>query len=221
MSDYEELLKDQRWLDRRRAILQRDKHICIHCKNDEIKKISRKGKFNRIIRTWDGNSEIIDDIIHIRTNILIEIEDADTQEIQNAWILPRHDIPRDFDSKISIYFSIEKSDELVNDSEQLEYTVINVVEDKSLLNEERYFYVRGLQVHHEYYQEDKLPWEYPDVALTTLCWICHKKLHSQNIVKRFNQNGDEIGCLTPCFRCGGTGYFPQYYYNKMVSVSGV
>jgi hypothetical protein len=32
-----------------------------------------------------------------------------------------------------------------------------------------------LHIHHEYYSPGKLPWEYPDEALTTLCDLCHEK----------------------------------------------
>lgn len=34
-----------------------------------------------------------------------------------------------------------------------------------------------LQVHHNYYEDDKLAWEYPNEALRTLCRGCHHKFH--------------------------------------------
>lgn len=34
----------------------------------------------------------------------------------------------------------------------------------------------NLQVHHKYYKRDKMPWEYPDDALVTLCDLCHFKV---------------------------------------------
>lgn len=33
----------------------------------------------------------------------------------------------------------------------------------------------NLQVHHTYYTNGKMPWEYPDEALVTLCELCHEK----------------------------------------------
>jgi hypothetical protein len=33
----------------------------------------------------------------------------------------------------------------------------------------------NLQVHHLFYLPNKLPWEYPDEALLTLCEVCHQK----------------------------------------------
>lgn len=37
-----------------------------------------------------------------------------------------------------------------------------------------------LNVHHRYYVEDRMPWDYPDHALITLCKECHKKEHEMN-----------------------------------------
>lgn len=37
-----------------------------------------------------------------------------------------------------------------------------------------------LQVHHRYYEEGLLPWEYPDDALVTLCEECHKDIHKNS-----------------------------------------
>jgi len=34
-----------------------------------------------------------------------------------------------------------------------------------------------LHCHHNYYVEGKLPWEYPLEAMTTLCEVCHERLH--------------------------------------------
>lgn len=42
-----------------------------------------------------------------------------------------------------------------------------------------------LQVHHKYYESDKLPWEYPDKALVTLCSTCHKKEHEGRKIGTF------------------------------------
>ena len=39
-----------------------------------------------------------------------------------------------------------------------------------------------LQVHHRYYEEGLLPWDYPDAALVTLCEDCHKRLHRNQVM---------------------------------------
>lgn len=43
--------------------------------------------------------------------------------------------------------------------------------------EGQYVYVPSLHVHHKYYQKGLKPWEYPDRALISYCWVCHKELH--------------------------------------------
>lgn len=35
-----------------------------------------------------------------------------------------------------------------------------------------------LAVHHAYYVSDRMPWQYPDWSLTTLCKTCHSKWHA-------------------------------------------
>lgn len=40
-----------------------------------------------------------------------------------------------------------------------------------------------LHVHHLYYVKDHLAWQYPYNALTTLCDICHKEWHKQNLLE--------------------------------------
>jgi len=76
-----------------------------------------------------------------------------------------------------------------------------------------------LQVHHKYYVEGLDPWEYRDSALVTLCEECHQKLHRWILAR-----GEKIPCyqvvngslveieLTPCSRCNGAGYFPEYQH---------
>lgn len=47
-----------------------------------------------------------------------------------------------------------------------------------------------LNVHHLYYVKNKMPWEYPDDALITLCEECHEQTHDtrkgDNVVKSAN-----------------------------------
>jgi len=66
-----------------------------------------------------------------------------------------------------------------------------------------------LHVHHKYYIEDKLPWDYPDDALITMCAKCHFEFHQKNKVKVYSKIGKEI-ILTPCSRCCGAGIFPEF-----------
>lgn len=44
---------------------------------------------------------------------------------------------------------------------------------------------KGLEVHHKYYLEDKLPWEVPDNALITLCRKHHQMAHEGRLIGSF------------------------------------
>jgi hypothetical protein len=71
-----------------------------------------------------------------------------------------------------------------------------------------------IHVHHLYYVMDKLPWEYPHDALTSLCASCHESLHQREHVRIYLsesdlENENDAG-LTPCKRCAGSGWLPYY-----------
>jgi hypothetical protein len=62
----------------------------------------------------------------------------------------------------------------------------------------------------------RLPWEYEDEALITLCDSCHKRVHDEVVVPVYAiRNGEMISIqATACNRCSGTGYLPKYMYYK-------
>ena len=66
-----------------------------------------------------------------------------------------------------------------------------------------------LHVHHKYYYENKLPWDYPDDALVSMCSKCHYEFHQHNTVPYYDNNGTRIS-RTPCYRCKGAGIFPEF-----------
>lgn len=70
-------------------------------------------------------------------------------------------------------------------------------------------------VHHKFYLRKKMPWDYPDDALITLCQSCHYQEHKNvnipwyevvdgRIVKR------NLIWEYSCGKCGGSGYLPEY-----------
>jgi 5-methylcytosine-specific restriction endonuclease McrA len=70
-----------------------------------------------------------------------------------------------------------------------------------------------LQAHHKYYILNRLPWEYKNDALTTLCRECHQDIHNDKIIPVYKT--DELKenlKFTPCERCNGSGYLNQYHY---------
>jgi hypothetical protein len=70
----------------------------------------------------------------------------------------------------------------------------------------------NLEVHHRYYIYSHKPWDYSDSALVTLCESCHKIIHKTMTPFVYYRGIDGLSQMdfTPCERCGGTGYLPQY-----------
>ena len=69
-----------------------------------------------------------------------------------------------------------------------------------------------LEIHHRYYEYDALAWEYNDSALVTLCNDCHDLVHKTISPLCYSRNGEQLIPMnfTPCYRCGGSGYFREY-----------
>ncbi len=71
----------------------------------------------------------------------------------------------------------------------------------------------SLNVHHKYYLYSSKAWEYPDSALITLCEHCHLLVHKETSIKVYTYDANhqmiEMN-YTPCLRCHGAGYFPQW-----------
>lgn len=67
-----------------------------------------------------------------------------------------------------------------------------------------------LEVHHKRYIYNRLPWEYKNDDLITLCNHCHTDFHQNNKVPVYSE--DELIELEYeiCDRCNGYGYLPEY-----------
>lgn len=50
-----------------------------------------------------------------------------------------------------------------------------------------------LNVHHIFYIKGRLPWEYPNYALITLCRSCHLKWHDEHDIIKKPDNDKTIG----------------------------
>lgn len=64
-----------------------------------------------------------------------------------------------------------------------------------------------LDVHHLRYIVGRLPWDYSDSTLVTLCRKCHQSVHFLGKIKVLNRHGYRIRDLPKCNRCAGKGYF--------------
>lgn len=73
-----------------------------------------------------------------------------------------------------------------------------------------------LHVHHHYYDFNQYPWQYENEALVCWCDKCHFTFHCENTVPVYNyENGVRVEMnVTPCTRCNGSGFLPEFSYYK-------
>ena len=69
-----------------------------------------------------------------------------------------------------------------------------------------------LHVHHKLYREDKMPWQYENENLTTLCNYCHQKTHEEEVIPYYSRFGNLICNMEICDRCNGSGTLPEFNY---------
>ena len=65
-----------------------------------------------------------------------------------------------------------------------------------------------------FYDLEKLPWEYEDIALITLCDQCHSDVHDNDEFKIYTIVNGELReiLLKLCSRCKGSGFLPLYMH---------
>lgn len=84
--------------------------------------------------------------------------------------------------------------------------------EKEYWKEAKWDYIYGLNVHHKCYRKNKNPWEYNNDDLITACPICHDNIHSKIKIPEYSEMDELIRYLTPCSRCHGVGWFPEFLH---------
>jgi hypothetical protein len=206
---YSDLLLNPNWFYKRSVITQRDLLTCSKCQNETQKKASTRCELrqifapNQTLFVFSKESYLLRKIYRIRYDALKSSDLSGWASIDNKR-LPAFD---DID-----IWSCEIPDEHFSQKEsgiESSGSYISFIIDK---NSGKFCFTRGLHVHHTYYQEGLMPWEYPNSSLETLCWQCHREFHAQHKVEWRDLEGTSKGLLTPCIRCHGAGYFPQFQY---------
>lgn len=197
---YQELLNDENWHRKRLEIVRRDRNRCRSCENKRLLAMSKIAGLVGVPLAYQ--SDLLRKPNSIYSYRMTIRDPSSTQTIQTQIIKVYQDPLPNF-WPLDFYYSSEK------DLDENVRFFINCIHDKPLND---FVYVRGLQVHHTYYQHGRKPWEYPSDDLQTLCWMCHHELHATRAVPHLDTNGRQIGELTPCSRCAGSGCLPQYYY---------
>jgi hypothetical protein len=67
-----------------------------------------------------------------------------------------------------------------------------------------------LEVHHNRYILNRLPWDYKNEDLITFCNHCHIDFHNNNKVPVFSEDALVELEYEACSKCNGTGYIPEY-----------
>jgi len=211
---YKELLLDDNWRNRRNEILLRDKLQCTSCLNEKLVSPSvpgalvLKGKNDQGILYGflgshksgissskhiflQGNATPIIGIIKQGDIVYIDTDSTTEQFLKILGV--RKYVQQDINAVGKRFSPDYESFPFADNFEAFEWK-----------------YVPGLHVHHKYYQVNLMPWQYPDDALQTLCWVCHEDLHKHTKIDLRDENGKVLGKLTPCHRCYGAGVFPEY-----------
>lgn len=224
--EYKRQLEQPEWLLKREKILNRDSFKCIECLNISYQTTFNSGLiFGNTIEHKSGKS-----ILH-NDSFIVKIWDFKTNSIQTAFINSKGFNPDksyiafyDFSAKYANIVALKIiSDTKVELSPNLidiiklglkgkvtESTFNSVYEPISAKSD--WSIVKGLHIHHTYYQTGKLAWQYDEAALQTLCWTCHEKLHAEKTIPIFDSLGNNIGTYTNCKRCYGAGYFPDFHH---------
>jgi hypothetical protein len=204
---YQELLLHPLWRERRGTILRRDEQKCLHCANENILQQATIGALfqtGQYHSGWMYRFRPLNELFGQKA--LLKTESTVNEKAYIAYA-DKVEMGDKFAKVIAV--RKRRSTYKPNPDESFLNKLLEL-EMEFPVQSLSWVYVQGLHVHHTYYQLGTFPWEYPDAALQTLCWVCHEKLHRQTIVPLLDEAGKEIGKLTPCSRCYGAGYFPEY-----------
>lgn len=216
MSEYEKLLNAPEWKEKRKAIVARDRNACTNCGNSNL--------FDKAILCKVSHCNVNSEWIVAFVVSLLEYTPYAVFIPAPGNMRPRGGslmlvLPTGKGNGIEVAHLIARKDytdkelEIALLKDRIGKEDIRFIQAFNTYREsiyEEWKSVKGLQVHHKYYQLGALPWEYPDDALTTLCWYCHEELHKNGKVPVFDGHGDSVGEYTYCKRCHGAGEFPEY-----------
>lgn len=224
MESYQSQLESPQWQEKRNKILNRDNHRCKICGKGKTTWTKINNKFYNVgvdhrcpvvvqeeilskkftiteFKSFINTKRI--SFIKVESDLLVGISDNNILGIADINII---NIPQD-----------EVCVNLVRHNSGMLYFVVTPKDtDLSNINISTVYLKENplfLTVHHKHYILQHKAWEYDDNDLVTLCNECHTRLHHAIGVKVYSsiKNGymQEI-LLTPCKRCHGTGYFPEY-----------
>jgi hypothetical protein len=192
MEDYQLLLSDERWQERRIKIVKRDAWQCSNCLNRSYITNYKCGVVEECT-VFKQSLHAFSEHRAIKTTFSITFSSEGTR--YQAYVTT---------------FQMLNSLNIIGKNIYFDSFGGRVDSVKAIIGGHGWAFAKNLHVHHLYYQDTKQPWEYPETALTTLCWECHLKLHSEVTIDWLDAAGNVKGVLTPCPRCAGAGFLPEY-----------
>lgn len=176
--EYSDLLKKIEWQEVRKHILNRDFFECRVCGNSRIMESSLGGVIVGVKRkkflTYVLNSS------DPRFNPEYEVEFKDKDNVIVKQLIYAH--PNYEDKELQCFVGgiihYNKRNRLSFLDSSFDQPYITCIKDLTKTNN-KWFYIKQLDVHHTYYDKSLLPWEYPKDSLKTLCWICHEDEHTE------------------------------------------
>jgi len=212
MATYAELLQNENWLKKRKEILNRDKRICQNCHNDHYYSNFKKSKITNI--------ECLYSDLDMEFNL--GDDRRGSQYIFSANFLRENNqkgyvdfYTYHFEKKIAYLknYNVYYKENIAAEDNIIEKSKVEILCINNPENSNEVFFCKDLHVHHKYYRKGLNPWEYPNDALTTLCWHCHEELHENTEVAIYDENGKLIGSKSRCYKCHGSGFLPEYSYH--------
>jgi hypothetical protein len=216
---YKELLLTQDWYNKRAEIIERDNYQCTKCGSTKSVNYYRK-------------NIAIDRKDYVLRNSIIKNQ-GKFEDLRKSlgfndctFVVIENEISFCITNKGDLFLSYFNSDRVKDENElNVEKCKTKKGKDFYILTEKNIktsyskLYIphicekpKNIQVHHNFYVYEFLPWEYENHTMTTLCNLCHWNLHKKTDVPIYtNQNGElEPLNFTPCTRCNGAGVFPEY-----------
>lgn len=214
---YNDLLNTKEWDQKRTEIIKRDKEICCNC--GLTKSVFCENKHISIDTT---DYPLIDSITKLNIPLTSYKEEfgidlIDVMELsnlffgvskQNLFIVNFNEIDQLDIEKLVVNSVTTQKGRNLNIITPFNSSFIDYKYSVPILINRKIF----LQVHHKYYIEKYLPWDYEENVLVTLCNNCHKKVHQETAVQVYIKIKGELieQNYTPCERCNGLGNFEEF-----------
>ncbi len=238
--DYSQMLKTEEWKKKRNQIINRDNNKCQRCgfnpaenfPSGTVGTFSREIIIEKTTQVLNGEVKIVRffDIDYNEWIYCKALKDLPNTFGPNQVLLVSNYIEKKFSNKKFNGSSINNLGKIFFTNNQINARLIKEI--KKLIGDQidfdnfdfdrEAFYLSTegkereflksihLHVHHRCYRKKFKIWNQPESDYVTLCNVCHRIVHENQLIPFYNENGDIYQYLTPCWKCGGLGYLECY-----------